>query len=156
MKKLFKLHLTSGFTLVELIIVIGLIGVLAGVLLTVINPLGQFEKARDAQRKSDLAQIQRALEMYYQDNGKYPSTGTFSFGSPWTSGGPNATKYMNLVPKDPGSFNYVYTGSGDTYHLCAHLEMPDDPQILTSGTCASTSCGTANCNYGVSSPNTSP
>ena len=37
-----------------------------------INPLVQLQKAQDAKRKSELSQIQKALETYYQDNGKYP------------------------------------------------------------------------------------
>jgi prepilin-type N-terminal cleavage/methylation domain-containing protein len=43
-----------GFTLVEIVVVIGIIGVLAAGLILLINPFKQFANARDAQRKSDL------------------------------------------------------------------------------------------------------
>ncbi len=60
----------KGFTLLELIIAIGIIGVLAssaGFAYT-----GSLRRARDARRKSDLKQIQTALELYKQEYGKYP------------------------------------------------------------------------------------
>src|SRR5438034_6926778 len=64
---------SSGFTLIELLVVISVIGILAAGLLLLINPFAQFQKARDAQRKSDLGQIQKALELYSQDTGgNYP------------------------------------------------------------------------------------
>ena len=56
-----------GFTLVELITAIGVLAILVSTVIAVINPLEQFNKAQDAKRKADLAQIQRALEVYYQD-----------------------------------------------------------------------------------------
>jgi prepilin-type N-terminal cleavage/methylation domain-containing protein len=62
----------SGFTLIELVIVIGVITVLAGGLLIVLNPLAQLGKARDAQRKNDLHQIKLLLEQYYNDHQRYP------------------------------------------------------------------------------------
>src|SRR5579872_5421721 len=60
----------KGFTLIELLIVLAIIGVLTGLLLA--NFIGVRERARDAQRKSDVKQIQTALELYRQDNGTYP------------------------------------------------------------------------------------
>lgn len=62
----------AGFTLIELIIVIGVISVLAGGLLIILNPFAQLAKARDAQRKSDLHQIKLLLEQYYNDHQRYP------------------------------------------------------------------------------------
>ncbi|MEK7559173.1 MAG: hypothetical protein AAB521_02600 [Patescibacteria group bacterium] len=49
-----------------------------------INPSAQFQKANDARRKSDLAQLQKVLENYYSDKGRYPySTGRDGF---WAQG----------------------------------------------------------------------
>ncbi|MGB9706948.1 MAG: type IV pilin protein, partial [Microgenomates group bacterium] len=59
-----------GFTLIELLVAVAILGILATV------GLGSFQssqmKGRDARRKSDLSQIQKALEMYYNDKGAYP------------------------------------------------------------------------------------
>jgi general secretion pathway protein G len=55
----------KGFTLIELLVVIAIIGMLSALLVP--NFMGARERARDAQRKSDLKQIQKALEMYRQD-----------------------------------------------------------------------------------------
>ncbi|MGE5042179.1 MAG: type II secretion system protein [Candidatus Levyibacteriota bacterium] len=102
----------AGFTLIELITVIGILGVLAVVLLSVLNPLTQFAKARDSQRRTILKQLQGALEQYYNDNGNYPSTGDAyyssdggdTFSNNGGAGGwiPNlAPKYIQALPADP-------------------------------------------------------
>ncbi|HEV2339285.1 MAG TPA: prepilin-type N-terminal cleavage/methylation domain-containing protein [Patescibacteria group bacterium] len=169
----------KGFTLVEMLIAIGIIGILSIVLLMVVNPLEQFQKANDSRRKSDLAQIQRALEQYYQDHGQYPRYSTASplyeivdfnninanprpgiaWGNPWQP-------YMNFLPKDPDSgrtYIYVTDSSYQTYWLYASLERGTiDSQSCNNGSVcgnvpANVTCGGSNvCNYGVSSTNTSP
>src|SRR3989344_6120473 len=66
-------NFTTGFTIIELLVVILIVGVLATVV------LGSFStsriKARNAQRMSDLTQIQLALEQYYDDFGYYQLCG---------------------------------------------------------------------------------
>lgn len=54
----------SGFTLIELVIVVGIIAVLSTVVISIVNPTEYFKKARDGQRISDLAAIDRAIETY--------------------------------------------------------------------------------------------
>ena len=160
----------KGFTLIEMILVIALISSLAMVALAVLNPLEQFKKSNDARRKSDLYQIQRALEAYYQDNGKYPtSTSDFQIqsGGKTITWGTSWQPYMNIVPKDPGSPTkfYVYyspsLANGQTYYIYASLDRgADDPQVCNGGAaCANVpsgaTCG-AVCSFGLSSPNVSP
>ena|SRR5579859_5298538 len=129
----------NGFTLIELVVVIGILAVLSVFVLATLNPLQQFKKSRDGERKSDLAQIQRALEQYYQDHGSYPkSNATYNItdlnGNTVAWGGASGwSPYMNLVPKDPDSTRtYIYYASGSipqSYKLYANLEVgPDDPQ----------------------------
>lgn len=75
-----------GFTLVELIIVIVIIGILASITMVAFN--GVQQRARDAQRQSDFAAISKALVMYYADNGNYVASGGGSGnGDGWFNGG---------------------------------------------------------------------
>ncbi len=147
---------------------------MASLLFTILDPLGQLAKTRDSERKSDLEQLQRALEAYYNDNGSYPSSSTTTptyrivrldssiadWGQPWTP-------YVNTLPQDPTSptRNYVYYSTVQAYYLYANLERgSQDPQACSGGsTCtnvpAGVYCGASSsypCNYGVSSPNVNP
>ncbi|OGH17034.1 MAG: hypothetical protein A3C30_02165 [Candidatus Levybacteria bacterium RIFCSPHIGHO2_02_FULL_40_18] len=122
----------AGFTLVELLVVIVIISVLAGLLVS--NFIGVRLRGRDAQRKSDLAQIQSALELYRADNGYYPAT-LYSTACP-TSGSfsYNSIVYMRKIPCDPlQKTNYTYTAAPagcstdcTTYRIYACLENTND------------------------------
>jgi prepilin-type N-terminal cleavage/methylation domain-containing protein len=59
----------KGFTLIELIVVIAIIGVLGSVVMSSLNSARA--KSRDARRKIDLQQIRTAINMYYNDHGNY-------------------------------------------------------------------------------------
>src|SRR5260221_6470647 len=65
----------EGFTLIELIIVIGVLGVLAAALLVAIDPLEQLARGRDAGRLSSVTQLGRAMQSYIaaQNTGIYPA-----------------------------------------------------------------------------------
>ncbi len=155
-----------GVTLLELLIVMGVIATLAGAVIMIINPIAQVGKANDARRKSDLNQIQKSLEVYYQDNNAYPA---HTIGSYQISGGAWGTAWTGYMAKVPGDQtagrNYIYYSTGQTYFLYAYLQSPKDPQMCfpaTGAACNSWSanritkdCGGA-CNYGVSSSNTTP
>lgn len=124
-----------GFTLIELLIVIAIIGVLATLLM--VNFVGVRQRARDAQRKSDLRQIQSALEIYRSDNGNYPaSTNNTLVGNCSGSLG-NAgctTIYLKTIPADVsgssyyngGSYYFFSDGSSGNYTLGACLENGGD------------------------------
>lgn len=62
----------SGFTIIELLIVIAIIAILAGLVLN--NFQGAQAKARDTQRVTDVNNMHSKLEEYYNENGAYPST----------------------------------------------------------------------------------
>ena len=68
----------KGFTLIELLVVIAILGLLATVGLSSFRT-SQL-KGRDSKRKSNLSQIQKALEMYYNDYGQYPDVGDYPAG----------------------------------------------------------------------------
>jgi len=148
-KRIKFLKLNPGFTLIELLVVIAILGVLATV------GLGSFQssraKTRDAQRKSDLSQIQRALEMYYNDKGEYPSS-IPEAGNEWEDS--SGTLYMKSVPGDPRGGNYCYESDGTYYKIYAKLENTKDPKIIEPD---SLECSaTDGYNYGVSSSNATP
>ncbi|HUD09322.1 MAG TPA: prepilin-type N-terminal cleavage/methylation domain-containing protein [Patescibacteria group bacterium] len=168
----FSIFNNEGFTLIELIIVIGILGILAVAALVALNPLAQLQKGNDVRRKSDLAQVQRALEIYYQDNNKYPIATTAPY-QPGVAWGESWQPYMTLLPQDPDSSkHYVYYSDGQTYYIYASLDRGTlDPEVCknldangeANGECPSIdtnliplkSCG-GFCDYGVSSPDVSP
>ena len=149
-----------GFTLIELLLVIIILGILAALIMG--NISNSLKKGRDARRKADLNQIRSALEIYYEDKGAYPST--ISFDQPLTDADTGKI-YIKRVPDDPlsvSSYTYYYCVSTDyqSYQLYAFLENSQDPQIITPAplaNCVDFNCGTGiDCNYGTSTPNTTP
>jgi general secretion pathway protein G len=171
----FTRAISEGFTLIEIIVVLALLGIVATTVFAAINPFSQIQKSNDAHRKADLESLQHALELYYQDKGGYPPSSanyqiqsgvtTLTWGSAWQP-------YMATLPKDPTiTNNYVYysppSASGQTYYLYANLQRgANDPQACKKGN-ACTSIGSAagfptanacggTCNYGVSSSNVAP
>lgn len=148
----------GGFTLVELIVVIALIGLL--VTAGFASYINSMRSTRDSKRKTDLEKIRAGLELYRSDNGAYANVtagNAYTYLRPALS---SPTPYINAdqFPNDPRSnLNYYYYyqrnyagGGNNTYRICAYLEAPkaDDPPCPGG----SISCGVANCNYGLSQP----
>ena len=74
MQKVTKKASQAGFTLIEILIVIGIIAILAAIVLVAVNPSKQFEKANNAQRQSNVNAILNAVGQYMVDNqGTIPS-----------------------------------------------------------------------------------
>lgn len=67
---LIKKQNKNGFSLIELLVVISIIGILSTILVT--NFMGMREKAKDAQKIQDLNSMKNALRSYYNDNQSYP------------------------------------------------------------------------------------
>ncbi len=66
-------QLRSAFTLMEILIVVAIIAVIGTIVMLLINPWRQIDKAKDAKRKQDLHVMQTAFEDYYNDKGCYPT-----------------------------------------------------------------------------------
>lgn len=133
-----------GFTLIELLIVIAIVGILAALIFS--NFVGVRQRARDSQRKSDLRQIQTALELYRADQGTYPSViydqSTCASSGPLKSPDLSVT-YMSKVPCNPsyfstvnspntGKYVYSYSSSANTYTLdiCIENTNDADPNVM--------------------------
>ena len=87
MASYFSLGQRSGLTLIEIAIVVGILGILAGVVISVINPREQTSKARDGTKKSDSAILLSAINRYYVSyNGEYPWDSVSSCSAPSSNG----------------------------------------------------------------------
>jgi prepilin-type N-terminal cleavage/methylation domain-containing protein len=134
LKKLFKNE--KGFSLSELIVVMSIVSTVSAVGTTQIDDI--IPTARDAQRKANIHQVQTALNLYYDDNLKYPiSSTTMPSVASW-----NEMKnilenpsniYMPEVPADPlNTENYVfkYWSDGNTFKLVYETEDTNDNSPL--------------------------
>lgn len=132
----------SGFTLIEILVVISIIGVLSAILLP--NLVGMRERARDATAKGTLTQLKSALRLFYNDYQYFPansagnaiqgcgtaaSPGTTACTTTFATTSTGATTYMQELP---ASYHYTQTSSGDAYVLYTLLENASDGDIADS------------------------
>jgi type II secretion system protein G len=170
-----KRKIQGGFTLVELLVVITILGILATIGLVAFT--SSQARARDAQRKSNLKEISSSLELFYSDYGKYPNSDSGKIvgcsynpanGSgtdcAWGTGDftDGKTTYFQALPKDPVTnlhyyYNVVASSSNQAYQLFTYLENSQDQSIISSlPNLPSKACGSYNCNFSVTSANTTP
>ena len=109
--------LARGFTLLEVMVVIVILGILAS--LVVPNLLGNKEKADQQKVVTDLVALENSLDMYKLDNSVYPSTeqGLQAFVSK-PAGTPEPRNYRNggyikRLPQDPWGNEYQYLSPGE-------------------------------------------
>ncbi len=105
-----------GFTLIEIMVVVAILGILAA--LVVPKIMGRPDEARIVAAKQDIAAIRQALNLYRLDNTRYPTTeqglqalverpAAGSIPSNWKPGG-----YLERLPKDPWRAPYQYLNPG--------------------------------------------
>lgn len=104
----------SGFTIVELLIVIVVIGILAALVITTFNGIQQ--KGRDTERTTDIKAIHGQLEAYYAQNGSYPALAEWDTGSEATALFKGLDQEALRDPKAAaGTFVVATTPSGTAY-----------------------------------------
>lgn len=111
-----KKSLQTGFTLIEIMIVVVILGILAA--LIVPKVMGRPDEARIVAAKQDVAAIMQALKLYRLDNITYPTTdqglqalvvkpASAPIPPNWKTGG-----YLDRLPKDPWGHDYQYLSPG--------------------------------------------
>jgi len=113
-----KRNWEDGFTLIELMVVIIILGVLAGLIIP--RVMGRPDEARQAKAKMQIESLESALKLYKLDNGPYPTTEqglkalveaptAGNLPRNWRTGG-----YLEKgkVPKDPWNNEYIYVSPG--------------------------------------------
>ncbi|MFZ1619031.1 MAG: type II secretion system protein [Microgenomates group bacterium] len=100
----------AGFTLVELLVAIGIFGVLVAITIVAINPGRQFSRANNTKRQSDVTALLDALGQYSAENsGRLPATITTTNKTVSNTGadicGLLVPNYLSALPVDPGTNN---------------------------------------------------
>ncbi len=131
----------EGWTLMELLIVVALIAILALIFL-LINWKKDIARAYDARRKTDLSNIRRSFEEYFNDHNCYPDITVLG-----TCGGAELAPYLAKIPCDPSTKEpYKYQPDSDSStcvgnRVCAKLQDWADPDITTLGCDPVNGCG---------------
>ena len=139
----------SGFTLVELVVVIAVIGILASIVIA--SYTGVQANNRDTRRKTDMANLVKSLELYYSDYGNYPLATSW-----YSSDNANWSTFSGMLdisksPIDPrntgspttaGNYGYAYYSGascgkqpGQWFILVYRFESAPKEKI-TDGTCS--------------------
>lgn len=145
-----ELRTKTGFTLIEILVVIAIVAVIIG--LAVPNYLGARQRARDMRRKAELVQMKNALRLYYNDYQEYPDatadnlikgcgaagTATCNAGSAFAAGAAGSeTVYMRILPPAyPDEYLYSRNPAKptdtDDFLLKVTLDNASDTDIAAS------------------------
>ena len=139
MKYTYKKKQQQGFSLIEVLVVVVIMGMLIGLIGP--NVLGQVDRARVTTAKSDIASLSQALDMYKLDNHFYPTTdqGLEALVSrPLSSPEPrnwNPEGYIkgNKLPLDPWDGEYVYMSPGEDNRPYELISLGADARLGGEG-----------------------
>jgi len=155
---------TVGFTVVEIVVVVSVIAILSSVVFANLNQASA--QSRDAKRQADLRNLQTAIELYRQKEGRYPAgcrganewsgqSGTdyaCSSGNEYIIG--LTYEYISVLPTDPKlngtNSGYVYrTNTDGTAYKIMAVRTVERETILHTHTHVFKSCSVTNSNTGV-------
>ena len=127
----------KAFTLIELLVVIAIIGILATLAVVALQQARQ--NARDSKRMADMKQIHTALELFYYENSRYPTTAEWNSGTITSSSSQEV--FMYNIPTAPtpadgdcqpasNTYTYLTNAEGSTYTIdfCTGKQVSDLPQ----------------------------
>ncbi|MEI7620736.1 MAG: FISUMP domain-containing protein [Candidatus Falkowbacteria bacterium] len=149
----------KAFTLIELLVVIAIIGILATI--SVLALSNARAKSRDAKRAGDMKQVQTALELFFNDNNRYPTIEEWNTGKIYSTTTDATSTYMQIIPTAPtpadgncGDKNTVsYTPTEDlgSYSISFCLgnttgTLTPGPKCLTPGGIVDVDCAPIVCN----------
>lgn len=129
----------KGFTLVELLVVIAVLGLLSSIIM--VNIKKARINSRDMKRVVEIRQIVKALEAYYLDNSQYPLHSRYSGSQNWLeviddlyNGGYFGSRYPEI--QDPlypdRSYEYMISFDGQDFRIRVHLEDLNNPILSGS------------------------
>jgi type IV pilus assembly protein PilA len=145
---LFRKSKSRGFTLLEILLVVGIISILAGIVIVAINPSRQLAGVRNTERKSDIKQIDNALKQYYIDHGRFPTsttanllevcdTGSVSYADNVVNCGESLANlsilvptYVTAIPKDAKAS----TVNGAGYEVSIPVSRTGKPVVVAPDT----------------------
>ncbi len=139
----------NGFTLVEMLLVVGILGII--IVISFFGYTLQIRRARDAKRKADFEKARKILDEHLDDNKRYPSLTGSICNEP-------DLHICDPLNKEPHVYYYETDDAGTYFRLYAKLENENDLEIYENN------CYVGRCvegeirelaNYGISSPNTS-
>ncbi len=96
----------SGFTLVEMLLVLVILAVLAAIVIP--KMAGRGQQAKETAAKSDIAGMETALDMFEVDTGGYPTSLDALVNQPNNASGWKGP-YLKQIKPDPWGFDYIYT-----------------------------------------------
>jgi type II secretory pathway pseudopilin PulG len=139
----------NGFTIVEIVIVTGLLIMLSTLLVINLDPIGNKKKARDGKRISDISTIDTAISEFVADKKRYPDESDILRQSTILPGGStqltgsnmgwikeNLSSYISMLPIDPvndDTYHYHYIHNATGYELNAKLEIFTSEMIDDGG-----------------------
>lgn len=148
----------KGFTLIELLVVIAIIGILATI--SVLALSNARAKSRDAKRAGDVKQIQTALELFFNDNNRYPTVAEWNTGQIFSITTDATSTYMQVIPTAPtpadgncyekNTISYTPSSDGSTYSISFCLgnttgTLTPGPKCLTPGGIVDVDCSVGPC-----------